>query len=370
MENYYKLLILNGFFSCRRGNMASLPGWMRMLALGLGAGLSLFGSLGAGLGAGLGTGLGLTLGLPGAAQAQAPEYPSRSIRLVVNFPAGGPADIFGRAIAARLGPALGQQVVVDNRGGAGGVIGTDAVAKAAPDGYTLLVSPAGSLAIAAGITKLPYDNLKDLAPITLLVNVPEILVAIPSLGIKTLPDLIAQAKASPGKFRFASTGNAGMPHLAGELLKREAGIDIVHVPYKGAAPAVNDLLGGHVDIMFADIPVLLPHIQSGKLNALAIGSERRAPSTPSVPTTAELRLPGVLANNWYGLLAPGGTPRSIINKLNQVTVAALKSAELQAQLGNQGAIPVGNSPEEFAAFLRNETNRWGTLARSIGANWE
>ena len=338
--------------------MISLPGWKRVLALALGAGLSLFGSLGAGLG--------LALGMSGAAQAQAPEYPSRSIRLVVNFPAGGPADIFGRAIAARLGPALGQQVVVDNRGGAGGVIGTDAVAKAAPDGYTLLVSPAGSLAIAAGITKLPYDNLKDLAPITLLVNVPEILVAIPSLGIKTLPDLIAQAKASPGKFRFASTGNAGMPHLAGELLKREAGIDIVHVPYKGAAPAVNDLLGGQVPCAFADVSTATQHIAAGKLRPLVVSGDRRAPLLATVPTLAESGYRGFEALGWVGVLLAAGTPKPIVEKYSKEMVRIVKLPEVRARLYEQTLMPVGDNAESFARTLKRDMALWKQIATVAG----
>jgi tripartite-type tricarboxylate transporter receptor subunit TctC len=218
-------------------------------------------------------------------------------------------------------------------------------------------------------TTLPYDVEKDLVPVTQIVAVPEVIVAVPKLGVKTLPELIARAKASPGKITFASSGNAGMPHLAGELLKREAGIDLVHIPYRGAAPAVNDLLGGHADVMFADIPILLPHIQSGKLVALALGSERRAPTLPNVPTTGEVGLPRVLANNWYGLFAPGGTPKEIVIKLNQAAVAALKTDDVRELLAKQGAVTVGGTPEEFNAFLRGERTKWGTVAKAAGVKW-
>lgn len=308
--------------------------------------------------------------IPGLVGAQAQSYPSKPIRLVVPFPPGGPADIIGRALANKMGPIIGQPVVVENKTGAGGVIGVDSVAKSPPDGYMLVVGSAGATAIGPTLATLPYDAERDLAPITQIVAVPEVVVAIPKLGVRTLAEFIARAKANPGKITYASTGNAGMPHLAAELLKREAGIDMVHVPYRGAAPAVNDLLGGHADVMFADIPILLPHIQSGKLVALALGSERRAPTLPDVPTTVELGLPRVLANNWYGLIAPGGTPKEVVAKLNQAAVAALKSDDLRALLAKQGAIAIGSTPEEYAAFLRGERTKWGTVAKAAGVKWE
>jgi tripartite-type tricarboxylate transporter receptor subunit TctC len=303
----------------------------------------------------------------GAVQAQA--YPSKPIRLVVTFPPGGPADIIARTLANKMSSILGQQVIVDNKGGAGGVIGVENVAKSPPDGYSLVLGSAGATAVAPSITKLPYDVEKNLVPLTQVVSVPEVVVAVPKLGIKTLPELVAYAKANPGKVSFASSGNAGMPHLAGELLKREAGIDMTHVPYRGAAPAVNDLLGGQVDVMFADIPILLPHINSGKLVALALGSEKRAPSLPNLPTTGEAGLPRVIANNWYGLFVTGGTPKEITTKLTQVAITALKSDDVRETLAKQGAIVVASTPEEFNAFLRAERAKWGAVAKTAGIKW-
>ncbi len=303
----------------------------------------------------------------GAVQAQA--YPSKPIRLVVTFPPGGPADIIARTLANKMSSILGQQVIVDNKGGAGGVIGVENVAKSPPDGYSLVLGSAGATAVAPSITKLPYDVEKNLVPLTQVVSVPEVVVAVPKLGIKTLPELVAYAKANPGKVSFASSGNAGMPHLAGELLKREAGIDMTHVPYRGAAPAVNDLLGGQVDVMFADIPILLPHINSGKLVALALGSEKRAPSLPNLPTTGEAGLPRVIANNWYGLFVTGGTPKEIAAKLTQAAITALKSDDVRETLAKQGAIVVASTPEEFNAFLRAERAKWGAVAKTAGIKW-
>jgi tripartite-type tricarboxylate transporter receptor subunit TctC len=287
----------------------------------------------------------------------------------VPFPPGGPADIIGRTLANKMSSSLGQQVIVDNKGGAGGVIGVENVVKSPPDGYSLLLGSPGATAIAPTLTKLPYDVEKDLVPLTQVVSVPEVVVAIPKLKIKTLPELVAYAKANPGKVTFASSGNAGMPHLAGELLKREAGIDMTHIPYRGAAPAVNDLLGGQVDVMFADIPILLPHINSGKLVPLALGSEKRAPSLPNLPTTGEAGLPRVLANNWYGLFVAGGTPKEITAKLTQAAIAALKSDDVRETLAKQGAIVVGSTPDEFNAFLRAERTKWGTVAKTAGVKW-
>lgn len=300
--------------------------------------------------------------------AQAPSYPNRPIRIVVPFPAGGPNDFFARTLANKLSPAIGQPVVIENRSGAAGMAGTDYVAKQAPDGYTLVIVSASALAIAPTISdNPPFDPAKDLATVTLVARVPEALVAIPKLGVKTLPDLVAKAKASPGVINFASAGNGGMPHLAGELLKREAGINIIHVPYRGAAPAVSDLLGGHVELMFADLPVLLPHITAGKLIPLALASGARAGTLPDVPTTAEAGLANVLADNWYGMLAPAATPRPILQKLNEQVVAALASADLKETFAKQGAVAAGGSAEGFAAFLRAETEKWGKLAKAVGA---
>jgi tripartite-type tricarboxylate transporter receptor subunit TctC len=309
----------------------------------------------------------VSIALPDVARAQS-DYPTKPIRIISPYAAGGPADIFARGLANQLMPKLGQSVVVESKGGAAGMAGVDYVAKSSPDGYTLVLTAGLSLVVAPAIADVrPYDAYKELAPITIMVKVPEAVVAIPSLGVKTLTELVAKAKTNPGKINFASAGTGGLPHLAGELLKREAGIDVVHVPYRGAAPAVNDMLGGHVEMMFADLPILLPQIQAGKLIPLALASGQRAPTLPDVPTTAEAGFPKVLADNWYGLLAPAGTPREIIQKLHQATVASLQVQELRDTLAKQGAIPVGNTPEEFTAYMRAEGDLWAPLAKAVGA---
>src|SRR3981189_1068058 len=239
----------------------------------------------------------------------AQSYPSKPVRLIVGFPAGGPADIFGRTFAQGLSAGLGQPVIVENKSGVGGVLGIDAVAKAPPDGYTLGFNNQGSVAMAPfALTRMPFDPKKDLALITTVVKVPEVGVVKPSLPVASLAELIAYAKANPGKINFGSAGAGGITHLACELLKAEAHLDLLPVPYKGAAPAVSDLLGGQVNMGIFDIPVVLPHIQSGKFKALAVTSARRAPSLPNVPTTAEVGYPKVISDNWYGLVAPAATP--------------------------------------------------------------
>ncbi|MBI3706678.1 MAG: tripartite tricarboxylate transporter substrate binding protein [Proteobacteria bacterium] len=309
--------------------------------------------------------LGAALALANGALAQ--DFPTKPIRLVVPFPPGGPNDIIARVVAKPVSEAIHQPVIVDNRSGAGGVVGTDVVAKAAPDGYTLGLSSAGALAISVSLQKMPYDPLKDLAPITLVVTVPEILVVHPGVPARNLAELVALAKGQPGKLNFASAGNGSMTQLAGEMLKFTANVDIVHVPYRGAAPAVTDLLAGQVQMMFADIPVLLPHVQSGALRAIAIGSKGRAPAVPDVPTTTEAGFAPVEANNWYGLVAPAGTPAPIIAKLHREFTAAMRLREVSDQLGPQGATLVGNSPAEFADFIRNETAKWAKIVQISGA---
>ena len=311
------------------------------------------------------------LAMPAGAQAQqAGAYPTKAIRMMVPFPPGGPSDAHGRPIATRMAQILGQPVVIENRGGAGGVVGSDMVAKAPADGYTLLFTVAGALAVAPSLTKLPYDPYTDLTPVAHALTVPEVIVMNPKLGLKTLPDLVAYARANPGKLSFGSAGNASMPHLAGELLKREANINIVHVPYRGSGPAVADLLAGHVDLMFSDVSVVLGQIQSGKLVPLAVGSARRVGPLPEVPTTAEAGHPRVTIYNWSGLLAPGGTPRDIVMKLNAAVKQALATPELQERFTREGAQVVASTPEEFAAFIRAEAAKWGTLAKAAGVKWE
>jgi tripartite-type tricarboxylate transporter receptor subunit TctC len=299
----------------------------------------------------------------------AQDYPTRSIRLIVPFPAGGPNDSIARVVGQKMSDLLHQPVVIDNRSGAGGVVGTDIVAKAAPDGYTIALTSAGALAIAVSLSEIPvpYDVAKDFKPITLVATVPELLVVASDVPATSVSDLVALAKANPGKLNFASSGAGSMPHLAGELFKISTGIDVVHVPYRGAAPAVNDLLGKQVQMMFADIPVLLAHVQSGALRALAVGSKTRAPTAPDIPTTAELGLPQVEAENWYGMVAPAATPVAIITKLNATVAEALKSPDVKEKLSVLGAVLVGNSSEEFAAYLRTETEKWAKVVKASGA---
>ena len=311
----------------------------------------------------------LSLLLPAPA-AFAQNWPDRGIRLVVPFPAGGPTDIIARVVGQAMTDALGQAVVIDNRGGAGGVTGTDQVAKAAPDGHTLALSSAGALSISPALQRMPYNSTKDLAPVTLVAKVPELLVVPAASPAKTLEDFIAAAKARPGAFNFASTGPGSMPHLAAELLKATAKIDMVHVPYSGAAPAVTDLLGARTETMFADIPVLLPHVKAGTLRALAVSSAARVPMLPDVPTMTEKGLPTVEAENWYGIVAPAATPRAIVDKLNATIVAALRTPEVRDKLVPIGAILIGNTPEEFTAYILSEEKKWAEVVRVSGAKLE
>lgn len=304
--------------------------------------------------------------LPGAVAAE--TYPSRPIKLVVPFPPGGPNDIIARVVAQRMSELLGQTVVIDNRSGAGGVVGTDAVAKAAPDGYTIGICSAGAIAISASLgEKVPYDSTKDLTAITLVASVPELLVVPAGLNVDSFAELVKLVNSKPGQLNFASTGPGSMPHLAGELLKINGKLNIVHVPYRGAAPAVNDLLGGQVQMMFADIPVLLPHVQAGKLKALAIASKARAPSLPEVKTLGELGLANVDAENWYGMIGPAKMPADIVAKLNAVAVEALKSPGVIEKLSPQGANLVGDKPEQFAAFIKTEIAKWAKVVEASGA---
>jgi len=299
--------------------------------------------------------------------ASAQEYPSKPIKFVVPFPAGGPADTFSRILTDKMAALLGQTIVIENRSGAGGLTGTASVAKAEPDGYTVGIAASSALAINVNLREtMPFHPLKDFRLITQIVSVPEILVVGEGVPAKTLAELVALAKAQPGKLVFASTGLGGMPHLATELLKLTAKIELVHVPYTGAAPAVNDLLGGHVQMMFADIPVLLGAVQSGKLRALAIGSRTRSPIVPDVPTTAELGMPDVEADNWYGLVVAAATPDAVFAKLHKAAVEALHSPEVKEKYLAQGAVAVGNSSEEFAAYVRSEIDRWGRVISTAG----
>ncbi len=305
------------------------------------------------------------------AAAAADAYPAKPIRFVVAFPPGGGTDIIARSIAQKLAERIAQQVVVDNRPGAGGNIGTDIVAKSAPDGYTILMGSAGPLAINASLfAKMPFDPIKDLAPVTLAASTPNVLVVHPSLPARTVKELIALARARPGEINFASSGHGTPAHLAGELFNSMAGVKLVHVPYKGAAPALADLLGGQVQIMFSTMPPALPHVKDGKLRALAVTSRKRSPATPELPTIDEAALPGFEAITWHGVVVPVGTPAAIIARLNREIVAVLHLPDVVERLSNQGAEALGSTPEEFASYIRSESIKWAKVVRESGAKAE
>ena len=297
-------------------------------------------------------------------------FPDKPIKLIVPFPAGGPNDIIARVIGQRMSELLKQPVVIDNRGGQGGVLGTDAVAKANPDGYTIAISSAGALAISPSMQKIAYDTLKNLQPITLVATVPEMLVVATNVPANDMKELIALAKAQPGKLNFASSGPGSLPHLAGELLKLTAKIDIVHVPYRGAAPAVNDLLGQQVQMMFLDLPVILPQIKAGALKPIAIGSPERAPTAMDVPTTAESGMPDLRIENWYGMVAPAGTPTSVVSTLNKAAIEAMRDPGVKDKLASQGATLIGDSPEHFGEFIGAEIRKWALVIKDAGVPTE
>ena len=304
----------------------------------------------------------------GSALGQAPAYPAKPIRLVVPFPPGGATDILARDVAQKLTEAWGQSVVVDNRPGAGGNIGAELVAKAAPDGYTLLMGTVGTHAINASLyAKMPYDHIKDFAPVILVAGVPNVLVVNPALPVNSVAELIAYAKANPGKLNFASSGNGTSIHLSGELFKVMAGVQMTHVPYKGSAPAVQDLISGQVQLMFDNLPPSLPQIKAGKLRALAVTSTTRAPALPDVPTMAEAGLPGFEASSWFGVLAPAGTPPAIVAKLNAEIAKWLATPEAKERLSKQGANAAGGSPEDFVKHIAAETTKWAKVVKDSGA---
>jgi tripartite-type tricarboxylate transporter receptor subunit TctC len=300
--------------------------------------------------------------------AFAQAYPNHAIRLIVPFPAGGTTDILARDVAKKLTDTLGQAVVVDNRPGAGGNIGADIVAKAAPDGYTLLMGTVGTHAINPSLyAKMPYDHVKDFVPVVLVAGVPNVLVVNPSVPINSVADLIKLAKAKPGTINFASSGSGTSIHLSGELFKTMAGVDMTHVPYKGSSPALTDLMGGQVQIMFDNLPSSLALIKSGKLRAVAVTSLKRAPTLPDVPTIAESGLPGFEASSWFGILAPAGTPAPIIARLNAEVNKYLQSPEGNEQLLAQAAEVAGGPPEKFVAHIRAETDKWAKVVKASGA---
>jgi tripartite-type tricarboxylate transporter receptor subunit TctC len=273
-------------------------------------------------------------------------------------------------IGQRMSEITKQPVIIDNRGGQGGVLGTEALAKATPDGYTIAISSAGALAISPTMERVAYDPLKDLQAVTLVAKVPEMLVVATDVPAKNMAELVALAKAQPGKLNFASSGPGSLPHLAGELLKLTAKIDIVHVPYRGAAPAMNDLLGQQVQMVFLDLPILLPQIRSGGLRAIVIGAPERAPTAMEVPTTTELGMPELQAENWYGMVAPAGTPAPIVERLNQIATEAMRDPAVKEKLAIQGATLVGDSPAHFHAFIESEIARWAKVIKDAGVTTE
>ncbi len=303
-----------------------------------------------------------------AATVQAQTYPSKPIRMIVPFPPGGTTDILARAIGAELTKAWGQPVVIENRPGAGGNIGSEAVAKSPGDGYTLLMGTVGTHGINPSLyKKMPYDAVKDFAPVTLVALVPNILVVHPSVPAKSVAELIALAKKQPGKLTYASSGNGTSIHLSGALFESLAGVQMVHVPYKGSAPAVTDLLGGQVNMMFDNMPSALPHVKAGKLRALGVTSAKRSPAVPDVPTIAEAGVKGYEASSWFGVLAPATTPKDIVAKLNAEIAKSLGTPEMKEKLSSQGAEPVGNTPEQFGAFIRAEIDKWAKVVKASGA---
>ena len=308
----------------------------------------------------------------GAQPVQAQQaYPSKPIREVVPFAAGGPADILARWLGNKLSGSVGQPVIIDNKGGAGGLIGAQAVATAPPDGYTYLFASVGAISISPYIAeKMAYDPDKDLTPVIRVVTAPTVLVTATGSRFNKLSDLVTYAKANPGKVTFASAGIGTTTQLGSELLMREAGINMIHVPYKGAAPAITDVLAGTADVIFADVPVVLPYVKGGKLKVLAVGTPARLPIMPDVPTTAEAGYPNVLVSTWYGILAPGKTPRDVVMKFNTAMNAVMATPEAQTFFAEQGVQVNGGTPEDFGAFIRSESKRWPAIAKAAGVKLE
>ena len=303
-----------------------------------------------------------------AASAHAQVYPDKPVRMIVPFAAGGILDIVARAVGERLNGPLGQPVVVDNRSGAGGAIGAEITARAAPDGYTLLTGHIGTHAINPSLyPKLAYDPVRDFAPITLVAMFPLGLFVHPSVPAQSVSELVALARAKPGQLNFASAGSGGPTHMAGEMLKAMARIDIVHVPYKGNAAALNDLLGGRVQMFFSNLLTAMPHVRSGRLRALAVSTAKRSPQVPELPTMAEAGVPGYEMTNWIGMLAPAATPRAIVLRLNRDIAAILGAPDMKERFRAQGLDLVSSTPEEFAAFIRSELAKWRKVVKESGA---
>jgi tripartite-type tricarboxylate transporter receptor subunit TctC len=306
--------------------------------------------------------------LLGVAHTAFAQYPAKPIRLVVPFPAGESVDSVARLVGQAWSAALGQQIIIDNRGGAGGTIGSEAVAKSAPDGYTLLWGNVGPLAIGPSLyPKLGYDVAKDFEPVALVATLPFVLFASPVLPVNSAVELLAYARVHPGEINFASTGVGSGLHLIGELFKSEAGLQIVHVPYKGVAQALPDMMSGKVQIAFNTIPAFLAHVKAGRLKALVITATERSSLLPDVPTTVEIGLPGVLGSSWHAVVAPAGTPRAVVGTLNLTLVETITRPEVRSALIAQGATPVGGSPEDLKLFMQDEAKKWARVIRVSGA---
>ena len=315
----------------------------------------------------------LTAGVVLAALVLAPvtlraqSYPSKPIRLIIPFPPGGSTDILGRSLAQKLSEAWGQQVLVDNRGGAGGTIGADLAAKAPADGYTLLMGHIGTLAVNVALyPKLSYDPVRDFAPVSMVALVPNVLVVHPALPVKNVTELIAYAKANPGKLNYSSGGNGSAAHLAVEYFKLQTKTEIVHVPYKGTGPSVTDLIAGQVSMTMTGAPAVMPHVQSGRIRALGVSSPQRIPALAQIPSVAEAGVPGFDATQWYGVVAPAGTPKEVIAKLNAEIRKIMQSKEMLDRLNTEGAIAAAGTPEQFGAYIKNEIVRWGVVVKAAG----
>jgi tripartite-type tricarboxylate transporter receptor subunit TctC len=295
------------------------------------------------------------------------QYPTKPVRFVITFPAGGPTDVVVRLVGQRLTEEWGQPMIIDNRGGAGGIVGTEIVAKAAPDGYSFLVGTAGGMTINPALqSKLVYDPFRDFTPVGMLVMNPQILVAHPSVAAKNVKELVALAKSKPGQLNFASAGTGTATHLGLELLKLTTGLDAVHVPYKGGAPATTDLIAGQVQLLWVSIPSVLPHVKGGRLRALAVSTAKRSASAPDVPTVAESGYPGFEYSNWNALFAPAKTPAAIVRQVNASVVKALSEPDVAQKLSSQGADPAPGTPEELARYMRNDHERWKKVIKSAG----
>lgn len=303
--------------------------------------------------------------------ASAQDYPTKTIRMVVGFAPGGGTDIIGRIVAQKMSEALGHQVLVDNRGGAAGQLAAEVVAKAAPDGYTLMMGHIAALSVLPSLVpRLAYEPLRDFAPISLVATGPNLLVVHPSLPVKAVKDLVALAKARPGQMRYASSGAGSIQHLAGELFKLQAGVDMLHVPYKGSGQALIDLIAGHVDMNFDSVPPVINQVRQGKLRAIAITSAQRSPLLPEVPTIKEGGVPGVELNTWWGLVAPSAVNKDSITRLHGETVKLLRLNDVKERIANIGAEPVGSTPAEFIAFIRAETAKYAKIVKAANIKLE